>query len=143
MFNINMQQKNLEQQQINKQAAQEEQMRAMKTQALLASFQVSAGESGISGASVDRGANEIVGASEQDIAAMEGNRKTAIDQAQLQAKGSRAGSQSTINQNRSPGALGVGLQIAGAAGQATGAYYEAKNPSTKNSTTKKNSLTIP
>jgi hypothetical protein len=116
-YNVNMQQKQLQQTQINQQTSREEIRLNMKSQAAEARLMTSAGESGVSGVSVDRNFNEIAGAGNQDIATLEANRTSQINQVQMGARGTAATTQGTINKNIGTTSLAAGLQIGSAAAQ--------------------------
>ncbi|MDE3021848.1 MAG: hypothetical protein KGI54_08315 [Pseudomonadota bacterium] len=113
-YNYNMQQKNLEQTQINAQYSQQENQRMKDAMAAESRMMVSAGESGVAGVSVDRNYNEIAGAANQDISTLEANRAMKVNQTQAGARGLAAQTQGVINTNRGPSAIAAGLQIGGA-----------------------------
>lgn len=72
-------------------------------------------DSGLSGNTQERLANESAATASQDITTMERSRAAGISQTGNEASAMRARAQSQVNQVRQPSLIGTGLQIAGAA----------------------------
>lgn len=115
-YNAQMAQLQLQRNQENQKVGEEMSQRAREATAAEARLRVSAGESGVSGASVDRVSQEINIGKTQDMATLEGNRKAYMMQTTAEGQGIAAQRQSRMNEadsRGSGGAFGVGLQIAG------------------------------
>jgi len=127
-YQAQMGQLQLQRGQINQQASENESEVAKAEQAKMAQLRVAAGESGVSGNSVERSANELTQSLSQDNATLEGNRKNTINQTSAQALGIRAQSQSQMNSVRRGNLVESGLKIATA-------YYgsQAATPNTSGS----------
>ena len=110
-----MSQLQIQRQQINEQAADQMSERAKQAQAMDARLRVSAGESGVSGPTVDRLSNEIYANEDQDITHIQKNRSNSMQQSGATADGINAQTQSMLNQAPRPSIIGSGLQIAGTA----------------------------
>lgn len=110
-YNAQLNALSLEQGQIDRQSSQEMSDRAKQAQAAMARLRVAAGESGISGVSVDAASNEISLNEGQDMATLENNRRARANQLNMQAQGMYAQTQSQINAVRPGSLIGMGLQI--------------------------------
>jgi len=123
-YNAQMQQTQLQEQQMNQQASDQMSARASQTQANLARLRVAAGESGAgAGNTANSLENAQMFSSSQDIATMEANRASKIQQVQMGARGIQAQTQSAINATPQPSLAGAALQIGGAT-------YNGLNPRT-------------
>lgn len=112
-YNAQMQQTQLMESQINQQASDQMSARAAQAQASLARLRVGIGENGGGGNSATQLENSTMFSSSQDIAALEANRASKIQQAQMGARGIQAQTQSALNAVPQPNALGTALQIGG------------------------------
>lgn len=101
-------------QQTQEQAAQDVSERAKEAMVERARLRVFAGESGLSGASVDRLGNISRMNEGTDLTTIESNRKNTLEQLHLEARGASAKAQSSLNSITQPNLIGSGLQIAGA-----------------------------
>lgn len=112
-YEAQMSQLQLQREQINEQATDQMSARAMAAQAAQAKLRASAGESGVSGISVDRADREIAFNSSQDIATIDKNRRAQIAQTAVNGQAIQAQTQSALNSAPHPSLIGTGLQIAG------------------------------
>lgn len=113
-YNAQMSQLQLQRNQENQQVGEQMSERAKQAQAAEARLRVSAGESGISGVSVDRIGNDIARDKVQDMATLENNRESYMMQTTAEGQSIAATRQSRINaanEKASGGLIGVGLQI--------------------------------
>jgi hypothetical protein len=100
--------------QINKQATEQMSETARELAHARAMARVAAGESGVSGQSVDMVERDFTMRGSQNMAAIEANRASSIAQNRMEARGIRANAQSKANTIDYPTWIGAGLKIAGA-----------------------------
>lgn len=115
----------LQRKQTDEQATDKKSEVAEAEQARMAQLRVAAGESGVSGISVDRAEGEIAQDEAHDIAAIEANRRYAAKQSSAQAAGLAAQKMGQINSVQRANWGATALQIGGAA---VGSYdkYQTK-----------------
>lgn len=119
----------LQRRQTDEQATDKKSEVAAQEQFRMAQLRVAAGESGVSGVSVNRAEGEIAQDEVRDIAAIESNRRYAAKQTNAQSAGIAAQTMSQINSVPRANWGATALQIAGSG---VGAYgkYKDKQPRT-------------
>lgn len=106
---------NLQREQITDQAQGKVSETARQEQATLAQLRVAAGESGVSGVSVERAAGEVELDADQDIVAIQSNHANAMKQTNANAAGLAAQTMSQINSVPKANWGATALQIGGKA----------------------------
>lgn len=131
---VDYQQLNTQQNEIDRQSAQEAQQRAVLAMKERAALRVSQGEAGVGGISAARNENDVTMQMSNDLATIESNKKSKINQSQMQKQQVNATALSRRNQSissmnsvyansKTPAAWASGLQIGlGAANAGMSAY---------------------
>jgi hypothetical protein len=122
----------LQRKQIDEQSSEKMSDVARQEQARHAQLRVAAGESGVSGISVDNAAGEITLDAAEDIVSLKANRNNAMKQSTAEAAGIAASNRQQGNSVRSPGWGQVALQIGATASSAYN-KSQTKKPNTSGS----------
>lgn len=122
----------LRQQQEQMSAAQQKEQSIREERAAVSSARTAAGESGVTGFSVDSVIGDIEGRAARYRENVNQNQEFTQQQLQSSAEGIRAGAQSSINQAastqiQSPSLAGLGLSIAGSGLQGYSDYTQARD----------------
>ena len=104
-----------QQTQVNKNSIDQMSQRARENMIQAARIRAVSGESGLAGNTNDRILNENSFNFGTDVSSIESNRLAQQRQLNNEAKGIRAGTQTTMSQIQRPSLIGTGLQIAGEA----------------------------
>ena len=120
-----------QQSQVNKNATDQMSQRARENAIQAARIRAVSGESGLSGNTNDRILGESMFNFGTDVSSIESNRLAQQRQLNQEAKGIRAGTQTTMSQIQRPSLIGTGLQIAGSAMDAASIQKGLKAPRSK------------
>lgn len=118
----------LQQDQVNQQASQQQSARAIEALQQRGRLATIFASSGLGGASQGRALADVSSQEGRDMATIEANRASQIQQGQAQRRSGNLSAGAELKAIRQPSLLGTGLQIAGSA---LNAYSSARGPTNK------------